>query len=48
MVLDDIRSKIDPKQFGSLKGSSASFCLIDMVNNWLRTLASRIILEYAF
>ena len=36
--MDDIRSKIDPKQFGSLKGSSASFCLIDMVNNWLRTL----------
>jgi hypothetical protein len=37
-MMDDIRSKIDPKQFGSLKGSSARFCLIDMVNNWLRTL----------
>jgi hypothetical protein len=34
----NIRRKIDPNQFGSLKGSSASFCLIDMVNNWLRTL----------
>ena len=30
--------KLDPKQFGSLKGSSTSFCLIDMVNNYLRTL----------
>ena len=37
-MMDDIGSKIDPKQFGSLKGSSTSFCLIDMVNNWLRTL----------
>ena len=37
-MMDDIKNKIDPKQFGSLKGSSASFCLIDMVNNWLRTL----------
>jgi hypothetical protein len=37
-MMDDNRSKIDPKQFGSLKGSSASFCLIDMVNNWRRTL----------
>jgi hypothetical protein len=36
--MDDIRSKIDPKQFGSLKGLSASFCQIDMVNNWLCTL----------
>jgi hypothetical protein len=37
-MMDDIRSKIDPEQYGSLQGSSASFCLIDMVNNWLRTL----------
>ena len=37
-MMDDIRSKIDPKQFGCLKGSSTNFCLFDMVNNWLRNL----------
>jgi hypothetical protein len=36
--VDDINHKIHPKQFGSLKGMSTTFCLIDMVNNWLRTL----------
>lgn len=37
-MMDDVNHKIDPKQFGSLKGSSTSYCLIDMVNNWLHTL----------
>ena len=37
-MLEDVKHKIDPKQFGSLKGSSTSFCLIDMMNNWLRAL----------
>ena len=29
-MLRDIRHKIDPQQFGSLKGASTIFCLIDM------------------
>ena len=37
-MMEDIRHKIDPKQFGSLKGTSTTFCLIDMINNWLSTL----------
>ena len=36
--MEDIKHKIDPKQFGSLQGTSATFCLIDMINNWLSTL----------
>ena len=37
-LMFDIRHMIDPKQFGSLKGSSTTFCLIDMVDNWLKSL----------
>ena len=37
-VMEDIRHKIDPKQFGSLQGTLTIFCLIDMINNWLSTL----------
>ena len=32
-LFQDTRHKIDIKQFGSLKGSSTTFCLIDMINN---------------
>ena len=37
-MVDDIKHKIDPKQFCSLQGPSTTFCLIDMINNWLSTL----------
>ena len=37
-MMDDVKHKIDPPQFGSPKGTSTTFCLIDMVNNWLKTL----------
>ena len=37
-MVDDVKHKINPQQFGCLKGSSTTFCLIDMINNWLRTL----------
>ena len=37
-MMDDVKHKIDPKQFGCLKGTPTSFCLIDMINNWLKTL----------
>jgi len=37
-MINDIKHNIDPQQFGSLKGSSTSLCLIDMLNNWLKSL----------
>ena len=39
-MIDDVKDKIDPKQFGSLRGSSTSFSLIGMINNWLQALGS--------
>ena len=39
-MTDDVKDKIDPKQFGSLRGSSTTFSLIDMINNWLQALDS--------
>ena len=39
-MIDDLKDKIDPKQFGSLRGSSTTFSLIDMINNWLQALDS--------
>ena len=35
-MIHDAQDNIDPKQFGSLKGSSTCYCLIYMVNNWLQ------------
>ena len=29
---------IDPRQFGSLKGSSTTYCLLDLIHNWLENL----------
>jgi hypothetical protein len=37
-MMNDVKHKIDPQQFGCFKGTSTTFCLIDMINNWLRTL----------
>ena len=37
-MMEDIKHNIHPKQFGSLQGTLTTFCLIDMINNWLRTL----------
>ena len=39
-LLEDIKHRIDPQQFGSLKGASTPFCLIDMINNWMKSLDS--------
>jgi hypothetical protein len=51
-MIQDIEHKIDPKQFGSLKGSSTTYCLIDMINNWLQVLETllrylRVFLEFS-
>ena len=37
-MIKDVQDKIDPKQFGCLKGSSTTFNLIDMIDNWLKSL----------
>ena len=37
-ILEDIRYLIDPKQFGCLRGSSTSLCLLDMFHSWLSKL----------
>ena len=38
--MEDIKEHIDPNQFCSLKGVSTTFCLLDMLHNWLSALES--------
>ena len=40
-MMEDVKCKIDSKQFGSLQRSSTTFCLIDMINNWLSSLDAK-------
>ena len=37
-ILEDIGHQIDPKQFGCLRGSSTTLCLLDMFHSWLSKL----------
>ena len=37
-LYEDIGKKIDLRQFGSIKGSSTSLCLVDLLHNWLKSL----------
>ena len=37
-LIDDVKHHIDPQQFGSLKGTSTTYCLLDMLHNWLSSL----------
>ena len=37
-MIEDDRDDIDPQQFGSLRGSSTTYCLLDMIHNWLTNL----------
>ena len=37
-LIDDIKDKIDPNQFGCLKGTSTTYCLLDMIHTWLTYL----------
>ena len=37
-LIDDVKHHIDLQQFGSLKGTSATYCLLDMLHNWLSSL----------
>ena len=34
-LIDDAKGKIDPDQFGCLKGTSTTYCLLDMIHTWL-------------
>ena len=34
----DVGEHIDSRQFGSLKGSSSTYCLLDLIHNWLSEL----------
>ena len=37
-LYEDIGKYIDPRQFGSIKGSSTSLCLVDLLHKWLKSL----------
>jgi hypothetical protein len=37
-MITDMEDKIDPKQFGCLKGTSTTYCLLDMIQTWLSFL----------
>ena len=39
-MISDVGDKIDSQQFGSLKGFSTTYCLLDMLHSWLRHLDS--------
>ena len=39
-LIDDVKGKIDPYQFGCLKGSSTTYCLLHMIHSWLSHLDS--------
>jgi hypothetical protein len=40
-MITDIEDKIDPKmQFGCLKGTSTTYCLLDVIHTWLCNLES--------
>ena len=39
-LIDDVKDKIDPDQFGCLKGTSTTYCLLEMIHTWLTYLDS--------
>ena len=39
-LIDDVKDKIDPDQLGCLKGTSPTYCLLDMIHTWLAYLDS--------
>ena len=44
-MIDDIQDRIDPKHFGCLKGTSTTYCLLDMTHtllSWLDTPGSHL------
>ena len=37
-MIEEVGEHIDSRQFGSLKGSSTTYCLLDLIHNWLSEL----------
>ena len=37
-LIEDVEHIIDPSQFGCLKGTSTTYCLMDMMHNWLSSI----------
>jgi hypothetical protein len=37
-MITDMEDRIDPRQFGCLKGTSTTYCLLDMIQTWLSFL----------
>ena len=37
-MIEDVGEYIDTRQFGSLKGSSTTYCLLDLIHSWLSEL----------
>ena len=37
-MIEEVGEHIDSRQFGSLKGSSTTCCLLDLIHNWLSEL----------
>ena len=37
-MIEDVGEHIDSRQYGSLKGSSTTYCLLDLIHNWLSEL----------
>ena len=37
-MIEEVGQHIDSRQFGSLKGSSTTYCLLDLIHNWLSEL----------
>ena len=37
-MIEDVGKHIDSRQFGSLKGTSTTYCLLDLIHNWLSEL----------
>lgn len=37
-LIEDVKDTIDPSQFGCLKGTSTTYCLLDMMHNWLSSI----------
>ena len=34
-MIEDVGEQSDNRQFGSLKGTPTTYCLLDLVHNWL-------------
>ena len=37
-MIEDVGEHIDSRQFGCLEGSSTTYCLLDLIHNWLSEL----------